>query len=329
MTTDSKLICTHIANLRQRFNSENKRVASPLPRSRDLRRRHLLGRAQNSRTLRHAAHFRSPSPSSPKSPSSPRDFNTEIEHEPQLIAVCLLFAATATGPPQPLRSHPRRRRRHLGRAASDRRPARQVKQYPVAQLSFLMPERALTERTLSCRRPFGMLLLLASSVALAAPRARPRMPSPTTSSPANSSPTNPCPTVRLTCRRKVRSGSSSPQLNATAVVEYFGATRKLVGLFDSIRSRRRASDADQVMEAFKQAEFKLIWLGLRTVFPPAVRALNSCEPTHLERNGFLSRAQEGEVVMRYEPAMVRHLTNLRKQFEPCELDSNWTHDPGW
>jgi hypothetical protein len=113
------------------------------------------------------------------------------------------------------------------------------------------------------------------------------------------------------------------------VVEYFGAARQLVALFDSIRSRGIASDADEVLENFKKAEFKFVWLGLRTVFPPAFRTIASCEPATLERNGFLERVDGKESILRYAPAMARHLNKMRMQYHPRELDSHLENRPGF
>ena len=131
---------------------------------------------------------------------------------------------------------------------------------------------------------------------------------------------------------KAQTASVWRELNAAeraTVIEYFGAARQLVSLFDSIRGRGIASDADEVMEAFKQAEFKFVWLGLRTVFPPSFRRIDSCEPEALERRGYLARVEGDECPLRYAPAMDRHLRKMRLQFHPRELDSHLENRPGF
>ncbi|MBU6455322.1 MAG: hypothetical protein KGS72_26360 [Cyanobacteria bacterium REEB67] len=106
-----------------------------------------------------------------------------------------------------------------------------------------------------------------------------------------------------------------------AASEYFAAARQVVQLFDSIRSRQIATDAEKTIESFDRAERNHIWLGMRAIFPPATRCVASMDADILIGKKLLVRFGDGERVVRYAPAIRKQLQKLRAKHHPKELDS--------
>ena len=116
-------------------------------------------------------------------------------------------------------------------------------------------------------------------------------------------------------------GKPFTDVELKAAHEYFAAARQVVQLFDSIRSRQIATDAEKTIESFDRAERNHIWLGMRAIFPPATRCVASLEADILIGKKLLVRFGDGERVVRYAPAVKKQLQKLRVKHHPKELDS--------
>ena len=122
-------------------------------------------------------------------------------------------------------------------------------------------------------------------------------------------------------------GKPFTDIELKAAREYFAAARQVVQLFDSIRSRQIATDAESIIETFDRAERNHIWLGMRAIFPPATRCVASLETNVLIARGLLVRFGNGEPVVRYAPAVKKQLQKLRAKHHPKELESSGPHLP--